>query len=197
MVVCVASVTAVAPIVGYPRDTGVGATVAPMVSPKLSRQSRGQRLDSNGHRVDIPTAARLLGLTETAVRKRVQRRKLPSMTIDGRVYILVDQARPVVTSGATDATAAGNGATASPQVSIEGATADATQQLVEVLQAEVARLQRELDTRNEELAKTHAIIMRLAERPALPAGEPARPAVQTGETPPWWATFWPWRRATN
>jgi hypothetical protein len=173
----------------------MGETVAPMVSPKSSRQSRGQRLDSNGHRVDIPTAARLLGLTETAVRKRVQRRKLPSVTIDGRVYILVDQARPVGTNGATDATVVGSEAAVSPLGATIGATADATQQLIETLQTQVAHLQRELETRNEELAKTHAIIMRLAERPALPAGETVRPPAQTGETRPWWATFWPWRRA--
>ncbi len=52
------------------------------------------------HRVTVPEAARILGVTESAVRKRVQRGHIPyDKEEDGRVYVYLDTGQSRRSSG--------------------------------------------------------------------------------------------------
>jgi hypothetical protein len=60
-------------------------------------ESAGQR---DLHRVTVTDAARILGVTESAVRKRVQRGKIPhDKAEDGRVYVYLDPTESRALSG--------------------------------------------------------------------------------------------------
>src|SRR5919112_5513593 len=96
-----------------------------------------------GQRYGIRDAARILGLTEEAVRQRVKRGTLDSIKVGGNLFVLLDvdttpdrsmdQGRPI---------AVGTSDTSS------GLSND-TSRLVENLEDEVANLRRQLDQANE------------------------------------------------
>lgn len=134
----------------------------------------------SGRRVSMREAARLLGISEEAVRKRVQRHTLPSeLGGDGRRYVWVD-------------------------VPDEGEDAYEAVQVVDVLQDEITHLRREserkdaiimqLSQANSEQART----IRAIEAPAQEAAEsvgaeeggrgpgPSGGGAERASERPWW-----------
>ncbi len=98
-----------------------------------------------GQRVDLRTAAELLGISSDAVRKRAKRGTIPYETgVDGKLYVWVD-------GGETD------DYPDEPTDRDQGA-------LVEELRGQVAFLRRELEARTEETRRKDHIIMSLTQR---------------------------------
>ncbi len=129
-------------------------------------------------RVTVDQAARVLGLTVDAIRKRVQRGTIPyEKDPAGRVTILLDSpdSDSTVQDEARDSTGRG------PDT--ERLIAD-RDELVEELQDQVAFLRRELEARTEETRRKDHIIMALTQRvPELesPRDEPHAPETVTDE----------------
>ncbi len=133
-----------------------------------------------GQRVDLRTAAELLGISSDAVRKRAKRGTIPYETgVDGKLYVWVDEASPGETDDYPD----------------EPADRDQGD-LVAELRDQVAFLRLELSAERNAHAETRRIAYTLAQRiPELeppqgtPSPEPHGPeaATETGEgtdTPP-------------
>ena len=129
---------------------------------------------ANGHatrhrlsqRYNISDAAKVLGLTEEAVRQRVKRGTLDSIKVGGSLFVLLDtdtssdrsnDREQLVREGASDTSS--------------GLPND-TSRLVENLEDEVAHLRRQLEQANERDRENRRIIVALTTRiPELP---PAR-----------------------
>ena len=112
-----------------------------------------------GQRYSIRDAARVLGLTEEAVRQRVKRGTLDSIKVGGSLFVLLDldkssdRERPI-TDEASDTSS--------------GLSND-TSRLVENLEDEVANLRRQLDQANERDRENRRVIAALTARmPELP-----------------------------
>ena len=139
-------------------------------------------------RVSVDEAARALGLSVDAVRKRVQRGTIEhEKDAAGRVRILLDS--PDNASTLRDERPDTTG-----QASALVAAKDET---IEELRDRVRRLERELDTRNEEIRRRdHLLASALERMPALEASREAResptPQPERGaaeeptERRPWW-----------
>jgi hypothetical protein len=98
-------------------------------------------------RYSIPEAAKILSLTEEAVRQRVKRGTLDSIKVEGKLYVLLD----------VD-------------------TSNDTSRLVDTLEDEVAHLRRQLEQANERDRENRRIIAALTSRiPELPSGSPPEP----------------------
>jgi len=170
--------------------------------PDHDRTPTGIRLDNDRTAVTIAEAARILGMSTDAIRKRLQRGTLPGEKIgDGwRVYL-------------DDAATVGGGPTgprpdmSTPRPDADRTTAAAPDALVETLREEVLYLREQLAERSRELAAERErfdVLHReaLARIPALGAGHdapgapPAAPGATNTPTPapdatsvPWWR-FW-------
>jgi hypothetical protein len=115
-------------------------------------------------RHDVKDAARVLGISPEAVRKRAHRGTLPSeKDEDGYLYVYLDDVRD---DGATNGT--------SP-----------SQAHLDSLEEQIAFLRRELSTRDEELAEMRRIVAGMVQRiPAIePAPEAREPSVSASEDP--------------
>lgn len=107
-----------------------------------------------GRRVDLQTAAELLGISSDAVRKRAKRGTIPYETgVDGKLYVWVDE---VASPGETD--------------DYPREAGDHRDDLLEELRDQVAFLRRELEARTEETRRKDHIIMSLTQR--VPELEP-------------------------
>jgi hypothetical protein len=105
-------------------------------------------------KVPVVRAAKLLGITEGAVRQRIKRGTLPiEKTQDGSVYVLLNASH--------DRTNTDNTRTNSDN---DGDNTTDLRLTVERLDSEVAFLRSELVTRNEELRRKDHIIAALTER---------------------------------
>jgi len=129
-----------------------------------------------GQRHNIRDAARILGLTEEAVRQRVKRGTLDSIKVGGSLFVLLDidttpdrsndQERPI--TGGTNDTSNG--------------LPNDTSRLVENLEDEVANLRRQLDQANERDRENRRIIAALTTRipELLPTREHDDPPDESG-----------------
>jgi hypothetical protein len=104
-----------------------------------------------GERYSIPEAAKVLGLTEEAVRQRVKRGTLDSIKVGGSLFVLLD-----------------NYTSPNPANDREQPVGDTTHDastdtlgLVETLEGEVAHLRRQLDQANERDSENRRIIAAL------------------------------------
>ena len=117
-----------------------------------------------GRRVDLQTAAEVLGISSDAVRKRAKRGTIPYETgVDGKLYVWVDEASPGETDDYPD----------EPTDRDQG-------DLVAELRDQVAFLRRELEAERNAHAEARRIIYILAQRvpeiaPASPRDEPHGP----------------------
>jgi hypothetical protein len=118
-------------------------------------------------KVPVVRAAKLLGITEGAVRQRIKRGTLPiEKDLDGSVYVLLD-ARNTRTNDDNTRTNGGQYGDNTTDLSLT----------VERLDSEVAFLRSELVTRNEELRRKDHIIAALSDRiPAIEAPSEIREA---------------------
>ena len=148
-------------------------------------------------RVTIREAAARLGVTEAAIRKRIQRGSLDKeMGEDGRVYVSMDLSQDK----------------SHPESQVESGA------LIENLQDQVTYLRSQLDVRAEEIQRRDVIISQLtqanaalaarvpelgaAQEPSEAAQEPAEarvgtaspstaePGAQEGVQRPWWRRMW-------
>ena len=144
----------------------------------MGEDSTGRYGTSSGNtsrqRVSVDEAARVLGVSVDAIRKRVQRGTIPyEKDPAGRVTILLDSpdSDSTVQDEARDSTGRG------PDT--ERLIAD-RDELVEELQDQVAFLRRELEARTEEARRKDHIIMSLTQR--VPELEPPRDEPHGPET---------------
>ena len=124
--------------------------------------------------VAIGEAAQILGLTTTAVRKRIRRGSLPATkNADGTWTVHLAPVPPGQDAGRP----AGSPA--------DGPAVDGR---VAILERENERLWQELERRSEELRRKDVILAQFAERlPELPAACP--PPEASASPRPWWK-FW-------
>jgi hypothetical protein len=122
----------------------------------------GQR---GGKRYSIPDAAKVLGLTDEAVRQRVKRGTLDSIKVGGSLFVLLDNdTSPNVSNDQEQ-----------PVSDRSHDTSSDTSRLVETLEGEVAYLRRQLDQANERDSENRRIIAALTQRiPELEAASEAR-----------------------
>ena len=113
-------------------------------------------------RTTVEEAAKVLGTSENAVRKRIERGTLPSEKVDGVRYVLLSDSD--MPEHATN-TAGGSVADMSPDLTLMQAHLDSMQEQVGYLKAVV-------QTRDEELRRKDHIIAALTER--IPELEPAK-----------------------
>ncbi|MBV9455211.1 MAG: hypothetical protein JOZ19_14035 [Rubrobacter sp.] len=119
---------------------------------------------ASGNKVSVYEAAHLLGVTVDAIRKRIQRGKIPHQRdADGRVWILLDMASIV------------------PDESENMYRTGSRDELVDSLKDQVEYLRQVIDTRNLELQRKDSIIAALTRR--IPELEPAGPSSGTNQTP--------------
>ena len=120
-------------------------------------------------RVDLQTAAELLGISSDAVRKRAKRGNMSYETgADGKLYVWVYD-------GETTDYPTGNRAR-QPE-----AGPDHRDELLEEMRDQIAFLRRELEARTEEARRKDHIIMQMAQR--VPELEAPRDEPQSSETP--------------
>ena len=112
-----------------------------------------------GRWVDVAEAARELGISTDAVRKRIARGSLESDRPDGNVLVWLD----------------GGGTEAGREAEVDGGS------LVETLRDQVAYLREMIATRDEEIRRRDVIISQLTSR--IPEIEPPRERAPTPEPP--------------
>ena len=100
-------------------------------------------------RVDLQTAAELLGISSDAVRKRAKRGKMSyEIGADGKLYVWVDDGETTdYPSGESPVGGQGN-----------------RDELLEEMRGQIAFLRRELEARTEEARRKDHIIMQMAQR---------------------------------
>jgi hypothetical protein len=141
-------------------------------------------------RVDVATAARLLGISQDGVRKRIKRGLLGAYRADGRTYVVLDMS-------ATRADSRQNGHDRADPTRHDTSATDQTACLIATLEGEVAHLRHELEVRNAELERKDTIIMQLARAAAQQVALPApnttsetasadRGIDNTSRPRPWW-----------
>jgi hypothetical protein len=135
-----------------------------------------------GQSYSIPEAAKVLGLTEEAVRQRVKRGTLDSIKVGGSLFVLLD-------SDTSNDTSSDRSIDQERHV---GEGSSDTSRLVESLEDEVAHLRRQLDQANERDRENRCIIAGLVQRvpeleaPREPREVPESASEDTGrvEVPP-------------
>jgi hypothetical protein len=134
--------------------------------------------------VSVPEAARLLGISERAVRWRIQAGQLAAERGRGGWRVTVDAVGATAERG-SDAVDGGNGVA-------ELAVARAVLAAVE---AERDHLRAQLVARTEAEAELRRLLALALQRPALPAASTSVQREAKSDRP-WWARWWPWRRGT-
>jgi hypothetical protein len=143
----------------------------------------------------VAAAARILGIGERAVRWRIQTGALAAER-DGHgwhVFLPADAAATTAENGNGGNTAAGNGNDAADHGSVAAELAIA-RALLAAVEAERDHLWALVERGDQERAELRRLLAGALQRPALPSGEES---VAPTKPPPWWATFWPWRRASE
>lgn len=125
---------------------------------------------ATGHKVQdrysIPDAAKVLGLTEEAVRQRVKRGTLNSIKVDGKLFVLLNSAATADTSSDHDQP-------------VDDRSTDLSR-LVDALENEIAHLRGQLEQANERDRENRRIIAGLVQR--VPELEAATETRYTSET---------------
>jgi hypothetical protein len=117
-------------------------------------------------RHSIPDAAKVLALTEEAVRQRVKRGTLDSIKVDGKLFVLLD----------ADTSQDLSNSKKRPVID----TSNDTSRLVDALEDEIAHLRRQLDQANERDRENRRIIAGLVQRvPELEAAPERREPRET------------------
>ena len=132
---------------------------------------------SLGQRHSIPDAAKVLALTEEAVRQRVKRGTLDSIKVDGKLFVLLDN------DTSEDLSNVRKRQVTDTSYDTSDDRSDDTSRLVDALEDEVAHLRRQLDQANERDRENRRIIAGLVQRvPELEApGEPRESSVMASE----------------
>jgi hypothetical protein len=136
---------------------------------------------ATGHRLaqrhSIPDAAKVLSLTEEAVRQRVKRGTLDSIKVDGKLFVLLNND--------TSEDLSNNDKQPVVDTSIDASNdrSNDTSRLADALEDEIAHLRRQLDQANERDRENRRILAGLIQRvPELEAApEPRESDFRTAE----------------
>jgi hypothetical protein len=109
-------------------------------------------------RHSIPDAAKVLGLTEEAVRQRVKRGTLDSIKVDGKLFVLLDA------DTSQDLSNSKKRSVIDTSNDTSSDTSNDTSRLVDALEDEIAHLRRQLDQANERDRENRRIIAGLVQR---------------------------------
>jgi septal ring factor EnvC (AmiA/AmiB activator) len=141
--------------------------------------------------LDAMTAARRLGLSPDALRKRIERGTIDGYKEHGRWWV-----RLLEEDTATEAETQASHASASAEVeTLSRELAHANELLTEVRQQrdtyaeQFARLENELEARRREVSELHVLLQRaLEQRPALTLSAPEQPQEEHAKPvrPHWW-----------
>ena len=141
----------------------------------MGENATGQQGHPSRRRVSVDEAARELGLSVDAIRKRVQRGTIEhERDAAGRVHILLDS--PDNTSTVRDPRPDTTGHTA--------ALVDAKDETIFELRERVKRLEHELDIRNEEVRRRDHLLAAALERIPPQLEAPPEPQNQAGSAEP-------------
>jgi len=139
-----------------------------------------QTPDSDQQRYTITEAAKRLGISREALRLRIRRGRVLASKSGGQWYVYLPVDTPV-----SEADTAPDTSTVTDQGAIVANLRDE----LDYARAEITRLWSALEVRDRELERKDAIILALAQRPALPAPAPSDrstvegpPAEGVGET---------------
>ncbi len=108
---------------------------------------------TTAERVTVAEAARLLGITEAAVRQRIRRGTIPTVRIDGTVWV-VTAALP---TGEAPGTVHADGTTATPPDHPADSTRDATA-ILSILERENALLRDQLTIKDRQIGELHVLL---------------------------------------
>jgi len=134
--------------------------------------------------VDVPTAAQRLGVPVSTLYKRIERGKVRTQRVDGRVYVVVDR----VSTPRDGLDSRGQ------RVEDTSSTVEyPSSTLVAHLQAEVTFLRGEVERRATAEAELRRLLAAALQQRALPAPA-APPSTDTSTACPWWAALLWWRR---
>lgn len=173
----------------HPRGVGVRAdrrafVVHTAVEPGYAAgmtERNGDMSVSGPRRVTVEDASRVLGLSESAIRKRIERNTLRSVRENGARYVLLED---VMTRHDTDTTGHVNDTTADMSTS-SSAVIGAKDETIAELRDRVAQLSKIVTTRDEELRrKDHLLAAALERIPALEAPQDAPGATETTTVAP-------------
>lgn len=144
--------------------------------------------DTDLQRYTITEAAQRLGISREALRLRVRRGRVVATKSDGQWYVHlptegadIDPDMPPVQTPVTD----------------QGVLVGELREALEHARGELTRVWAALEVRDREIERKDAIIMALAQRPALPSPTPEPAAemphsgAESAVTPP---VRWPWWR---
>jgi hypothetical protein len=121
---------------------------------------------SGPRRVTVEDASRVLGMSESAIRKRIERKTLRSVRENGTRYVLLEA---VTTSHDTDTTRHVNDTTADMSTT-STALIEAKDETIAELRDRVAQLTKIVETRDEYLRrKDHLLAATLKRIPAIEA----------------------------
>ena len=131
-------------------------------------------------RVPVEEAAKILGITDNAVRKRIERGTLRSVR-DGDVrYVLLETDMPRHAADESGYAADMSAGMPSDQASTMRRLEDEVRFLRELVRARDDELRREREAREEVLRRHDTIVLRMTER--IPELEPARDARDASQT---------------
>ena len=143
-------------------------------------ERNGDMSVSGPRRVTVEDASRVLGISESAIRKRIERNTLRSVRENGTRYVLLED---VTTRRDTDTTRHVNDTT-DDTTTTSTALIDAKDETIAELRDRVAQMTDILATRDEELRrKDHLLAATLERVPALEAPQP-RGAPETAAEEP-------------
>jgi len=115
---------------------------------------------SGPRRVTVEDASRVLGISESAIRKRIERNTLRSVRENGTRYVLLEA---VTTGHDTDTTRHVNETTADLSTT-STALIDAKDETIAELRSRVESLERQLDARQEEIRRRDHLLAAALER---------------------------------
>jgi hypothetical protein len=186
-----------------------GALVAPTIVGMYAEQGGGPSTAPGGtigptgggtRRYSVPEAARVLGISERAVRKRITVSSLDAeRTPQGwRVALAaVPRAVPVPPRGTIEAVPAepavpGDGTGAVPLSDPSREVIDELHRQRDQLEATVDDLRRRLDFSEHAQAELRRLLAAALQQRALAAPTAKSDASENAD--PWWVRWWPWRR---
>ena len=146
----------------------------------MGEDTTGQRGHSSRRHVSVDEAARELGLSVDAVRKRVQRGTIEhEKDAAGRVHILLDKPGPKPDNASTVRDDRPD------TVGQSGALIDAKDETISELRERVKRLEHELDIRNEEVRRRDHLLAAALERIPPQLESPQEPQNESESAGSW------------
>jgi hypothetical protein len=162
---------------------------------EMSRDRHTSGIDTNGgtshdpavDRVTVPEAAKIMGVTQSAIRKRVQRGTIPwNKDHEGRIYVYVDPSERSSETG--------------KDLARDGVTGQSRDEVLEVYKGQIDFMRRELERKDMLLMSLTQRIPELEARseirepsetsPEDPAAGNVPPEQQeASQRPSWWRRF--------